>query len=176
MLRPSLFSPPLNKEGGALVNVLFVCLGNICRSPTAEGVFRELVRREGLDGVIATDSAGTSGWHIGAPPDDRAQAAARRRGVDLSDLRGRQTRAQDFMDFDYLLAMDRRNHAALAQMAPKGREGRLHLFLAFAPELGLTEVPDPYYGDGNGFETVLDMIEAASQGLLDHIRETDLAR
>ncbi len=159
-----------------MVNVLFVCLGNICRSPTAEGVFRDLVRREGLDAVIKTDSAGTSGWHIGAPPDDRAREAARRRGIDLSDLRGRQTRAEDFNDFDYLLAMDRRNHAALAQLTPQGREDRLHMFLSFAPQLGLTEVPDPYYGAGDGFEQVLDMIEAASRGLLDHIRATDLAR
>lgn len=170
-------SPPhYKREGCILVNVLFVCLGNICRSPTAEGVFRDLVRREGLDGVIKTDSAGTSGWHIGEPPDERAREAALRRGIDLSDLRGRQTRAQDFDDFDYVLAMDRRNHAALAQVAPRGREGRLHMFLAFAPHLGLTEVPDPYYGAGDGFETVLDMIEAASRGLLDHIRATDLAR
>lgn len=172
-------SPPQYKrEGRALVNVnvLFVCLGNICRSPTAEGVFRKMVRDSGLDGVIGTDSAGTSGWHVGEPPDDRAQEAARRRGVDLSDLRGRQTRARDFEDFDYVLAMDRRNHAALSQLAPRGRENRLHLFLAFAPHLTLTEVPDPYYGGNDGFETVLDMIEAASSGLLDHIRKTDLAR
>jgi protein-tyrosine phosphatase len=164
------------REGRILVNVLFVCLGNICRSPTAEGVFRDLVRREGLDALITTDSAGTSGWHIGEPPDARAREAAKRRGVDLSDLRGRQTQAQDFEDFDYVLAMDRRNHAALAQLAPRGREGRLYMFLDFAPGLGLTEVPDPYYGAGDGFETVLDMIEAASQGLLDHIRRHDLGR
>ncbi|HBC07652.1 MAG TPA: phosphotyrosine protein phosphatase [Rhodospirillaceae bacterium] len=159
-----------------MVNVLFVCLGNICRSPTAEGVFRELVRREGLDAVIKTDSAGTSDWHIGEPPDPRAQDAAKHRGVDLSDLRCRQTRAQDFDDFDYVLAMDRRNHAALSVLMPKGRGDRLHMFLSFAPQLGLTEVPDPYYGAGDGFNQVLDMIEAASRGLLDHIRTTDLAR
>lgn len=170
-------SPPhYRREGRTLVNVLFVCLGNICRSPTAEGVFRALVRREGLDAVIKTDSAGTSDWHIGEPPDPRAQEAAKQRGVDLSDLRGRQARAQDFEDFDYVLAMDRRNHAALSLLASGGRGDRLHLFLSFAPHLGLTEVPDPYYGAGDGFEKVLDMIEAASRGLLDHIRETDLAR
>jgi len=139
-------------------------------------VFRDLVRKEGLDAVIKTDSAGTSGWHIGAPPDDRARDAARRRGIDLSDLRGRQTRAEDFDDFDYVLAMDRRNHTALAQLAPQSREDRLYMFLSFAPQLGLAEVPDPYYGAGDGFETVLDMIEAASRGLLGHIRATDLAR
>lgn len=139
-------------------------------------MFRDLVRKEGLDAVIKTDSAGTSGWHIGAPPDDRARDAARRRGIDLSDLRGRQTRAEDFDDFDYVLAMDRRNHTALAQLAPQSREDRLYMFLSFAPQLGLAEVPDPYYGAGDGFETVLDMIEAASRGLLGHIRATDLAR
>ncbi len=159
-----------------MVNVLFVCLGNICRSPTAEGVFRDLIRREGLDAVIKTDSAGTSDWHIGEPPDRRSQEAAKRRGVDLSDLRCRQARTEDFEEFDYVLAMDRRNHAALSVLAPQGRGDRLHMFLSFAPQLGLTEVPDPYYGAGDGFEQVLDMIEDASRGLLDHIRATDLAR
>lgn len=157
-----------------MVNVLFVCLGNICRSPTAEGVFRDLVRREGLDAAIKTDSARTSDWHIGEPPDPRAQEAAKRRGVDLSDLRCRQTRAEDFEEFDYVLAMDRRNHAALSVLAPKGQGDRLHMFLSFAPQLGLTEVPDPYYGAGDGFDRVLDMIETASLGLLDHIRRVNL--
>lgn len=156
------------------VNVLFVCLGNICRSPTAEGVFRHLVRAQGLGGTIRTDSAGTGAWHIGEPPDRRAQAAARGRGVDLSDLRGRQVRAADFNSFDYVLAMDRRNHRDLAALCPPGQEARLHMFLTFAPGLGVSEVPDPYYGGEQGFETVLDMIEAASAGLLDDIRRTRL--
>lgn len=157
-----------------MVNVLFVCLGNICRSPTAEGVFRGLVRAEGLSDVIATDSAGTSGWHIGAPPDERAQEAALRRGIDISDLRGRKSLAQDFHDFDYVLAMDRQNFRALSDLAPAGAENRLHMFLSFAPEVGQSEVPDPYYGGDDGFEQVLDMIEAASAGLLAHIRKHDL--
>jgi len=137
-------------------------------------VFRHLVRAEGLDGVIGADSAGTGAWHVGEPPDRRAQAAARRRGVDLSDLRGRQVRIADFDAFDYLLAMDRRNHAVLASLAPKGREDSLHMLLSFAPHLDILEVPDPYYGGGDGFEMVLDMIEAASRGLLEHIRRTHL--
>ncbi len=153
-----------------MVNVLFVCLGNICRSPTAHGVFRHLVRTEGLAETIHTDCAGTGAWHIGEPPDSRAQAAARRRGINLSDLRARQTRSRDFVDYDYILAMDRRNHDDLLALAPKGRDGRLHLFLDFAPKLGCAEVPDPYYGGDAGFERVLDMVETASLGLLDHIR------
>lgn len=158
------------------VKVLFVCLGNICRSPTAEGVFRHLVEAEGLDDVIGTDSAGTSDWHIGAPPDRRAQAAAKRRGIDLSDLQGRQVTAGDFDEFDYVLAMDQRNHAALSSLAPNGRADRLHMFLSFAPGIADMEVPDPYYGGDTGFDDVLDMIEAASRGLLDHILATDLNR
>ncbi|MAO56999.1 MAG: phosphotyrosine protein phosphatase [Rhodospirillaceae bacterium] len=158
-----------------MVNVVFVCLGNICRSPSAEGVFRKLVRDEGLSDVITTDSSGTSGWHIGEAPDPRAQEAAQRRGIDISDLRGRKSAARDFRDFDYVLAMDRRNYADLSAIAPKGAEDRLHMFLSFAPHLGETEVPDPYYGGDQGFDDVLDMIEAASKGLLDHIRKTDLA-
>lgn len=159
-----------------MVNVLFVCLGNICRSPTAEGVFRHLVRAEGLDGRIATDSAGTGNWHVGNAPDRRAQAAARRRGVDLSDLRARQAIADDFARFDYVIAMDRRNLRDLQAIAPKEHEGRLHLFLSFAPHLGIAEVPDPYYGGDDGFEAVLDMVGAASHGLLDHIRKNHLAK
>ena len=174
MLRRGENVSAFNREGFVLVNVLFVCLGNICRSPTAEGVFRHLVRAEGLDSAIRTDSAGTSGWHVGEPPDGRAQEAARRRGIDLSDLRGRQSAASDFEDFDYVLAMDKRNYAALAQLAPRGREDRLHMFLSFAPGVRETEVPDPYYGGDAGFENVLDMIEAASRGLLDHILAHDL--
>ena len=157
---------------GTPVRVLFVCMGNICRSPTAEGVFRALVEREGLAERIRTDSAGTHAYHIGSPPDPRSQAAARKRGVDLSDLRGRQTKPHDFDAFDYLLAMDRDNHRNLLAIAPAGGEGKVRLFLEFAEGLNIREVPDPYYGGGDGFERVLDMIEAASQGFLDHIRRT----
>jgi protein-tyrosine phosphatase len=157
-----------------MVGVLFVCLGNICRSPTAEGVFRALVLREGLADRIIVDSAGTHGYHIDKPPDERAQEAALRRGIDLSDLRGRKVMAADFARFEYLVAMDRENRRHLLRLCPKGAERRLRLFLEFAPELGLSDVPDPYYGGPEGFETVLDMIETASKGLLAHIRQNHL--
>ena len=157
-----------------MVKVLFVCLGNICRSPTAEGVFRTLVEREGLSGQISTDSAGTGSWHIGSPPDKRAQAAARKRGVDLSGQRARQAKPADFQRFDYVIAMDSDNRHDLSGLCPRGEEHRLHLLMDFAPDVDERNVPDPYYGAGGGFEAVLDMIEAASQGLLADIREKHL--
>ncbi|MCH8237401.1 MAG: low molecular weight phosphotyrosine protein phosphatase [Proteobacteria bacterium] len=157
-----------------MVKVLFVCLGNICRSPTAEGVFHTLVEKRGLGGRVTVDSAGTGAWHIGSPPDRRAQAAARQRGIDLSGQRARQAKTGDFHRFDYILAMDADNHRNLAQMCPPGEEHRLHLFLDFAPELKTRDVPDPYYGGDGGFEAVLDMIEAASEGLLADIQEKRL--
>lgn len=157
-----------------MVKVLFVCMGNICRSPTAEGVFREMVAREGLSDVIATDSAGTHSFHVGNPPDKRSQAAAKSRGVDLSDLRARKAVADDFDRFDYVLAMDADNHADLAYMCPPGQDHKLHLFLSFAPHTGERDVPDPYYGGPAGFEYVLDLVEAASRGLLEHIRANNL--
>ena len=155
-----------------MVNVLFVCLGNICRSPTAEGVFRELVEREGLSSSIHMDSAGTHAYHIGEPPDGRAQAEAKRRGIDISGLRGRQAHADDFKKFDYVLAMDRSNHQNLLSICPLGAEERLGMFLDFAPEVGRREVPDPYYE--GGFDKVYEMIEQAAQGLLADIRENHL--
>jgi len=157
-----------------MVNVLFVCLGNICRSPTAEGVFRALVEREGYAGRIACDSAGTGAWHIGNPPDGRATETAARRGVDLSGLRARQATPADFERFDYVVAMDRSNADNLRRLASRGFEDRVRLMMSFAPELAIDEVPDPYYGAGDGFERVLDMIEAASGGLLAEIVETRL--
>lgn len=157
-----------------MVNVLFVCLGNICRSPTAEGVFRHLVAAEGLDGSIAVDSAGTGAWHIGSPPDSRAQQAAKQRGVDLSGQRARKAISADFERFDYVIGMDNQNHSDLKALCPRGFEERLHLFLDFAPGLGKREVPDPYYGGDGGFDRVLDMVEQASQGLLDDIRAKHL--
>jgi protein-tyrosine phosphatase len=157
-----------------LVNVLFVCLGNICRSPAAEGTFRALIGREGLDGEIACDSAGTGDWHVGKAPDRRMRDAARRRGIDLDSLRGRQVTVADFERFDYVLAMDGENLANLRALCPPGREARLARFLDFAPEVGCRDVPDPYYGGAGGFETVLDLVEAASRGLLADIRQKHL--
>ncbi|OAN52166.1 phosphotyrosine protein phosphatase [Paramagnetospirillum marisnigri] len=155
-----------------MVKILFVCTGNICRSPTAHGVFRDLVQSQGLDGVIAVDSAGTHAYHVGQPPDDRSVAAARRRGVILDDLRARQVEKADFDSFDLILAMDRGHLGLLTSRCPPVRQDRLALFLSFAPQLRLQDVPDPYYGGGDGFERVLDMIEAGSAGLLEHIRKT----
>lgn len=151
-----------------MTSVLFVCLGNICRSPTAEGVFRARAHAAGLDVTIA--SAGTGAWHIGEPPDERAQGAALSRGYDLSGLRGAQVQADDFHTHDLILAMDEENLANLSALAPEGARAELRLFLDFAPGLAVREVPDPYYGGADGFDRVLDMIEAASDGLIDHIR------
>lgn len=155
-----------------MVKVLFVCLGNICRSPTAEGVFRKLVEKEGLLDIIEIDSAGTHAYHVGEPPDNRAQQTAARRGVDLSQLRGRKATAQDLEQFDYVLAMDIDNYHNLKAIAEPNNAGRIELFLDYAPELGIREVPDPYYGGPDGFDRVLDMIEEASLGLLAAIRKT----
>lgn len=152
--------------------VLMVCLGNICRSPTAHGVFQHLVEREGLSHVIFVDSAGTSGWHIDEPPDRRSQNAALSRGYDLSQQRGRQVQASDFETFDYILAMDQANLDDLRRMRPKAYSGHLGLFLAFSKEFSDTEVPDPYHGGAKGFELVLDMVESAAVGLLYHIKQT----
>jgi protein-tyrosine phosphatase len=153
-----------------MIKVLFVCMGNICRSPTAQGVFESLVRAEGLDHAIAADSAATHAYHVGKPPDGRAAAAASRRGIDISGYRARQAASEDFRDFDLILAMDRDNRDILARLAPEDRDGRLRLFLEYAPGLGLQDVPDPYYGGEDGFEHVLDLAEAASRGLLDELR------
>lgn len=150
--------------------ILFVCLGNICRSPTAEAVFRAIAARELADLELAIDSAGTAAYHIGEPPDRRTREAAARRGYDLSDLRARMVEPEDFERFDLILAMDRQNLRTLEQRAPVLVRQRIRLFLEYAPEAGETEVPDPYYGGGNGFEHVLDLIEAASRGLCDALR------
>ena len=154
-----------------MTRVLFVCMGNICRSPTAEGVFRHKVAAAGLEDRIEIDSAGTHAYHVGNPPDPRAQNAARKRGIDLSDLRARKVTPEDFRRFDYVIAMDASNHDDLRAICPPGYEDRLHMFLDFGHG-DASEVPDPYYGSGNGFEIVLDLIEDASEGLLQHIRET----
>ncbi len=154
-----------------MIRVLFVCLGNICRSPTAEGVFTTLVQRAGLGDAIAIDSAGTGAWHVGKAPDQRAQDAARARGIDLSVQRARQLQKSDFIEFDYLLAMDESNLTELLQRAPAPCPSAIALFLDYAPGTGYREVPDPYYGDGDGFETVLDLVTEASVGLLKQLRE-----
>jgi len=152
------------------MKILFVCLGNICRSPTAETVFRQIVAREAPDLPIEIDSAGTAAYHVGSPPDSRTRQAALRRGYDMSALRARVIEPQDFSRFDLILAMDRQNVDTLRREAPAAAHRRIRLFLEFAPDAGETEVPDPYYGGPNGFEEVLDLVEAAARGLLEHLR------
>ena len=152
--------------------VLFVCLGNICRSPTAEATFRELLRREAAAPAVEVDSAGTHGYHAGEPPDARAIAAAARRGIDMSDLRARVVEAADFERFDLVLAMDDQVYRRLQRLAPAAYRHRVRLFLEYAPELGRREVPDPYYGGTTGFEDVLDLVEQAARGLLAALRQS----
>lgn len=151
------------------IAVLFVCLGNICRSPTAHGVFEKRVAEQGLDRQIRIDSAGTGDWHIGKQPDPRTLLAGQRRGYDFSHLRARQVRAADFEFFDYILAMDKKNLANLQQLQPRNFDGNLGLFLPFG-QGSLDEVPDPYTGGAEGFEQVLDMVEEAAEGLLRQLR------
>src|SRR3954471_15158180 len=142
------------------MRVLFVCMGNICRSPTAEGVLRRLVRDEGLSDQVEIDSAGTGGWHVGSPPDERATEAARRRGIELAGA-ARQFEPEDFERFDLILAMDRENLAELRALAPDDEaRGKVRLLL------GDRDVPDPYYGGERGFEDVLDLVEAGCRDLL----------
>jgi protein-tyrosine phosphatase len=157
------------------VRILFVCMGNICRSPTAEGVMRHLLAEEGLEDVIELDSAGTGGWHVGDPPDRRATAAARARGIVL-DGAARQVRPDDFEDFDLILVADRDNLRDMLAIAPPGTEQKVRLLREFdpgsegAPDL---DVPDPYYGGERGFEDVLDLVEAACRGLLTRVRPAE---
>lgn len=158
----------------ARVRVLFVCLGNICRSPTAHGIFESLIEREGLQSQVDVDSAGTGGWHVGAAPDRRAAAAARERGYRLDHLRARQVVPADFLTFDYVLAMDEANLQALEVITPADARASARLFLEFARNHDQREVPDPYYGGAGGFEHVLDLVEDACEGLLADIRETHL--
>jgi len=157
-----------------MVKILFVCMGNICRSPTAEGVFRKLVVDEGLSHAIEIDSAGTHAYHIGSKPDARSQAAAQKRGIDLNSQRARKVNDLDFEMFDYILPMDRENYSNLIEQCPTHLEKKLQLFLEFASGFNEMEVPDPYYGGNQGFERVLDMVEEASKGLLWHIKTRHL--
>jgi protein-tyrosine phosphatase len=154
-----------------MVRVLFVCMGNICRSPTAQGVFEHLVERYGLATRIQTDSAGTHAYHVGEPPDVRARQAAGRRGFELGRQRARRVRTEDFLEFDYVLAMDRDNYDDLMSLCPPAHQPKLRLLMDFAPYRGEDEVPDPYYGGQTGFERVLDLIEEAAQGLLAEIQK-----
>jgi len=150
-------------------SVLFVCMGNICRSPTAEGVFRYVVKQHNLYDQISIDSAGTHAYHIGESPDSRSQSTALSRGVNLSAQRARKAVAEDFERFDYVIAMDRSNYEDLKNLASGSNLTKLHLFMSFAKDWDNDEVPDPYYGGANGFEEVFDMVQSASEGLLEHI-------
>lgn len=152
------------------MNILFVCMGNICRSPTAEAVFRKYVQDARLESRISIDSAGTGGWHVGKGPDQRSCQAAARRGYDLSTLRARQVEVEDFQRFDLILAMDHDNLERLQALRPADSRGELDLFLR-RYSLGEDAVPDPYFGGQDGFEQVLDLIEKASTALLSEVRE-----
>jgi len=155
------------------VAVLFVCLGNICRSPTAHAVFQQIVNAQALGSEIQIDSAGTGDWHLGHAPDARSTATAAERGYDLSDLRSRLVTSADFMQFDYIIAMDNSNLSNLQVMRPSEFSGELQLFLNYTTKdrySDYTEVPDPYLGGPDGFDLVLDMIEDASLGLVNHIK------
>ncbi len=161
-------------RGDEMVRVLFVCMGNICRSPLAQGVFESLVRREELEDEIFVDSAGTGRWHLGSPPDERASSAASLRGLDISAQRARQIRPEDCESFDYILTMDEENYRAVAALC--GGSAVVRPFLDFAPDSSPErEVPDPYYGGRAGFERVVDLVEEASEGLLTDIRKRRLS-
>ena len=148
------------------VRVLFVCMGNICRSPMAEGMFRKAVREAGLESHVEIDSAGTHAYHVGSPPDQRAQQAIRQRGVDISGLRGRKVADADFERFDYILVMDGDNYDRLIDRAPSHHHGKIRRLLSFSRKYPNLDVMDPYYGGPQGFEENLDMIEDAVQGLI----------
>lgn len=154
-----------------MIKVLFVCMGNICRSPTAEGVFRHFLRQQGLEGRVEVDSAGTHGYHVGESPDSRTQRAAAARGYDLSNIRARKVAPEDLEYFDLVLAMDQNNMEVLRRMCPPELANRLQLFMSYAQNFDDDEVPDPFYGLGHGFDLVIDMVEDASSGLILALRE-----
>ena len=161
----------MNRKENIKTSVLFVCMGNICRSPTAEAVFRQQVKAAGFEHAIHIDSAGTHDYHVGQPPDERAQKAAERRGYDTKELRGRQVHERDFEVFHYILAMDRANLAVLERECPPQYSHKLGLLMQYGERFsqGVQEVPDPYFGGSQGFEHVLNMVEEAGRGLLNRI-------
>lgn len=153
-----------------MIRVLFVCMGNICRSPTAEGVFRLHLERAGMSDVVEADSAGTHAYHVGEPPDPRSQKAAAKRGYELGHLRARRVTTADFLRYDYILAMDRDNLRVLREACPEEEHHRMGLLLDYAKNIAEGEVPDPYYGGPEGFERVLDLIEHGSAGLIERLQ------
>lgn len=153
-----------------MIKVLFVCMGNICRSPTAQGAFEKVVKDAGLEKKILIDSAGTHAYHVGESPDTRSQMAAKKRDIDLSEQRARKVSLKDFEEFDYILPMDLDNYLSLKTQCPKQYLHKIQLFMEYAPTTGFGEVPDPYYGGEKGFELVLDLTMSASKGLLETIR------
>jgi len=164
-----------DQNPATIINVLFVCTGNICRSPTAEGVFAHLVKERGLEAHFEVDSAATHAYHIGAPPDPRSQEAALRNGVDISAQRARQVLPRDFETFDYILAMDAEHLAILLRACPPRLRNRVCLMCEFGPDPAVREVPDPYYGGRKGFERVYTIVYEAATGLLDAIEKEHLA-
>ncbi len=157
-----------------MVKVLFICLGNICRSPTAEGVFKKLVLKGKLKHKIKIDSVGTGSWHIGNPPDIRSQKAASKRGINISDQRSRLITQKDIIESDYLVAMDIKNITTLKKIVPQEMQNKLFRFLEFAPNPDVLDIPDPYYSGPDGFNLVLDLIQEAAKGLLIHIKANDI--
>jgi len=157
-----------------MVKVLFICMGNICRSPTAHGVLERLVQQHGVDDRIEIDSAGTHAYHVGEPPDRRAQQTALSRGFDLSKQRARRVQVSDFETYDYVLAMDSDNLRNLIDICPAEHQSKVELFLGYTTRFDEDEVPDPYYGGPKGFERVLDLVESAAEGLLEDIKQRHL--
>lgn len=170
----NIFKSKSNQNNQNKVNVLFVCMGNICRSPTAEGVFQNLIQKHSLENRISVDSAGTFAFHAGEVPDKRARDAAAKRGYDLSKIKARMVEKNDFLNFNYVLAMDLENLQNLKELAKPNTKAQVKLFLDYAAKVKVKEVPDPYYGGMKGFEKVLDLVEEASLALLMHILKTDL--